>query len=106
MRDSMQIGELSSERSALKWQRGCDGKCHRDSPVTEKLIEEVSTMSIIYKAIPVNETSDISGDRTERPHMRQLKWYRGRYQLSSLIKCDKHFLRRGLFYFTGNNSFP
>jgi len=46
VRDSMQIGELSSERSALKWQRGCDGKCHRDSPVTEKLIEEVSTMSI------------------------------------------------------------
>lgn len=30
--------------------------------------------------------------------MRQLKWYRGRYQLSSLIKCDKHFIKDEGFF--------
>ena len=52
MRDSVQMRKLSSERSALKWQFCCDGRCHRDSPVTEKLIDGIS--------------SDMSGDKAER----------------------------------------
>ena len=48
----MQMRKLSSVRSALKWQFYCDGRCHRDSPVIEKLIDGIS--------------SDMSGDKAER----------------------------------------
>ena len=51
----MQIRELSSVRSALKWQFCCDGRCHRDSPVIEKLIEGISL-------------TDTLRDKAERPH--------------------------------------
>ena len=72
----MQIGELSSERSALKWQRGCDGRCHRDSPVTEKLIENMWSIYRTHIVIRVRGHFDVTNEVVPRKL----------YKLSSLCK--------------------